>query len=62
MESAGLLVSDAAPGEGRLKPLRPTDRKLRILTGRAEAGFAEFAATVHKAEQRLADTQSGVGA
>jgi hypothetical protein len=58
MERDGLLMSEAAPGEGRLKPLRPTDRTLRILAGRAETGFAEFAAIVHRAERRLTGTQT----
>ncbi len=44
MERDGLLLSEAAPSEGRLRWLRPTERTLRILAGRAEAGFAEFAA------------------
>jgi hypothetical protein len=54
MERDGLLVSEPVQGEGRLRLLHPTERTRRILPGRAEAGFAEFAGILHEAEQRLA--------
>ncbi|MCB4820563.1 helix-turn-helix domain-containing protein [Roseicella aerolata] len=54
LERDGLLVSEPLPGEGRLRLLRPTERSLRVLAGRAEAGFAEFAGILREAERRLA--------
>lgn len=58
MEQDDLLVGDTPPGAGRLRPLRPTERTLRVLAGRAQSSFAEFAAIVHQAEQRLAEAQT----
>jgi DNA-binding MarR family transcriptional regulator len=57
MERDGLLSSQATPGEGRLRVLRSTEGALRILAGRAEAGFAEFAAILRQTERRLASAQ-----
>lgn len=57
MERDGLLSSQATPGEGRLRLLRPTERALRILAGHAEAGFVEFAAILRQTERRLASAQ-----
>src|SRR3954462_2185428 len=39
LESSGLLVSDPAPEDSRVKRLRPTARTLEILMTRADAAF-----------------------
>ena len=54
LERAGLLVSDPAPEDSRVKLLRPTARTIEVLMTRADAAFAEFAAAVQAAEQRSA--------
>jgi hypothetical protein len=54
LESSGLLVSDPAPEDSRVKRLRPTARTLEILMTRAHSAFTEFAVTVKEAEQALA--------
>jgi hypothetical protein len=50
LERDGLLTSEPALGEGRLKVLRPTRRAQALLGARAEAAFAEFARIVRAAE------------
>src|SRR4051794_3077593 len=54
LERSGLLVSDPAPEDSRVKRLRPTARTLEILMTRAHSAFTEFAVTVKEAEQALA--------
>ena len=54
LERSGLLASDAAPEDSRVKRLRPTARTLEILMTRADAAFTEFAVTVKEAEQASA--------
>ena len=54
LERSGLLASDAAPEDSRVKRLRPTARTLEILMSRADAAFTEFAVTLRKAEQASA--------
>jgi len=54
-ERADLLVSEPALEHARLRWLRPTARTLRLLEGRADAAFAEFATivdAVREAERR----------
>jgi hypothetical protein len=54
LERSGLLVSDPAPEDSRVKRLRPTARTLEILMTRADAAFTEFAGVVKEAKQALA--------
>jgi DNA-binding MarR family transcriptional regulator len=53
LEHNGLLVSDPAPEDSRVKRLRPTARTWGILTARADTAFLEFAGALGKAEQRI---------
>jgi DNA-binding MarR family transcriptional regulator len=50
LERSGLLASDPAPEDSRVKRLRPTARTLEILMTRAEAAFTEFADIIKEAE------------
>ena len=59
LERKGLLASDPAPEDSRVKLLRPTTRTRQILLARADAAFAEFAAVVTGAEQGSVQHRKG---
>ena len=53
LEHSGLLVSEPAPEDSRVKRLRPTARTWDILTAGADAAFLEFAGAAKRAERRV---------